>query len=322
MASPAAVGGCGSADVGIENDPGFVRPSCEDPYGDLVEVSRPRRRSTFSSFTWGNPADRFAQLFRRTEVLHCKRHGGLHQVGRLLGGSFHNEYGHSRDENFFLEQCIQACELGILIATRGDDVIGLDNAASVRSFLGSIDTPQEAELLLRMNGFEIRAIEAARSSSGNGFDVQAFTREGCDGLTRHVSHVTPDGMATEIDAVVLHEADPNCIVGRRPAGLRPSRSRSATAPIASYLSNAARLEAASVHAFHRLARELQLHGAPRSLVQSARRAARDEVRHTKVTIRLASSFGANQFDPPDIEPANCGHSRPSQLKMRSRGCRS
>lgn len=52
------------------------------------------------------------------------------------------------------------------------------------------------------------------------------------------------------------------------------------------------LEAASVDAFERLARELATHGAPARLRKAARRAARDEARHTRVATALAERAGA------------------------------
>jgi hypothetical protein len=53
----------------------------------------------------------------------------------------------------------------------------------------------------------------------------------------------------------------------------------------------ARLEAASVPAFRRLRRELVAHGAPRRLVRAAERAARDEIRHARMTTALARRYG-------------------------------
>jgi Mn-containing catalase len=47
-----------------------------------------------------------------------------------------------------------------------------------------------------------------------------------------------------------------------------------------------------VHAFVRLAAELRAHGAPRDLIERARRAASDEVRHARVTGALARRWGA------------------------------
>jgi hypothetical protein len=52
------------------------------------------------------------------------------------------------------------------------------------------------------------------------------------------------------------------------------------------------LEAASVPAFERLMRELEAHGAPASLRNAARRAARDEVRHARTITALAEEAGA------------------------------
>jgi hypothetical protein len=53
------------------------------------------------------------------------------------------------------------------------------------------------------------------------------------------------------------------------------------------------LEAVSVHAFRRLERELAAHGAPPDLLRGARRARRDEVRHTAMTSRLARARGGS-----------------------------
>src|SRR6185295_19226548 len=55
---------------------------------------------------------------------------------------------------------------------------------------------------------------------------------------------------------------------------------------------AAWLEAASIHAFRRLVRELRAHGAPDELVLAARSAAKDEARHARLMARLATRFGA------------------------------
>jgi hypothetical protein len=54
-----------------------------------------------------------------------------------------------------------------------------------------------------------------------------------------------------------------------------------------YFAACAYLEEVSVHAFARLASELEAHGAPAHLVAAARRAEREEVRHTEMTGALA-----------------------------------
>src|SRR5262249_18706716 len=88
-------------------------------------------------------------------------------------------------------------------------------------------------------------------------------------------------------------------VGRIPAGLaRPRRRRAASPGVApstlgAYFADAAHLEDASVHAFRRLRRELLAHGAPPRLLRAAERAARDEIRHARLTGRLARRFGGD-----------------------------
>jgi hypothetical protein len=68
------------------------------------------------------------------------------------------------------------------------------------------------------------------------------------------------------------------------------------------LANMAYLEAVSVHAFERLERELEAHGAPPSLLREAQRARRDEVRHTAMTARLARERGCSPRLPEAPAP--------------------
>ncbi len=79
--------------------------------------------------------------------------------------------------------------------------------------------------------------------------------------------------------------------GRRPEGLFDARATGPDA-VARFLAQTAYLEAASVDAFDRLAFELELHGAPEAHRAAARRAAQDEIRHARVTKKLAERAGA------------------------------
>jgi hypothetical protein len=88
--------------------------------------------------------------------------------------------------------------------------------------------------------------------------------------------------------------DPNRIAictGRRPPGLRDS-DPARGALLGSHFAEMARLEGASVDAFHHLRRELVAHGAPHRLVRAAERAARDEIRHARTTSALARRYGS------------------------------
>ena len=79
--------------------------------------------------------------------------------------------------------------------------------------------------------------------------------------------------------------------GRRLSGsLRSGRIRARDA-LGYYFARMAEEEAASVHAFAVLARELSTLGAPEELVLAAERARKDEVRHARTLSRLAAGRG-------------------------------
>jgi hypothetical protein len=101
----------------------------------------------------------------------------------------------------------------------------------------------------------------------------------------YVGPPTPDG------GPIALQCTEYCAAGRFFAGFRPSRSRRAST-LHAHFSQMAQLEAAAVDAFLILAGELEAHGAPTELVARAKRAARDEGRHWKLTRPLALRYGA------------------------------
>jgi hypothetical protein len=102
--------------------------------------------------------------------------------------------------------------------------------------------------------------------------------------------VSAKGEVTDRDVVMLGTS--NCVVGRRPDGLRAVQPCLRAGSLRAYFASAAHLEAASVFAFERLARELSVLRAPAHLIAAAARSALDEVRHTKAVAQLALRFGA------------------------------
>jgi hypothetical protein len=80
------------------------------------------------------------------------------------------------------------------------------------------------------------------------------------------------------------------------------------------------LEAVSVHAFERLERELSAYGAPPALLRDARRARRDEVRHTAMTARLARVRGASARMPEAPPPATVRSLFEVALENAVEGC--
>jgi hypothetical protein len=82
-----------------------------------------------------------------------------------------------------------------------------------------------------------------------------------------------------------------CGNGRAYAGMAPPAAPGQRTALGRYFAETAQLEAASVDAFRILRAELRAHGAPRELTDAARVAAADEVRHARVTRRLARRYG-------------------------------
>ena len=85
----------------------------------------------------------------------------------------------------------------------------------------------------------------------------------------------------------------SCVIGggcngRQPEGLKLG---SVEPGLGGYFAQLAALEAASVPAFRRLARDLEALGAPTHLIQRAREAARDEIRHARQMRQLANRIG-------------------------------
>jgi hypothetical protein len=181
------------------------------------------------------------------------------------------------------------------LTVQGDVVRAYQTLEEKLSLLGSIDTPDEALLLLEHQGLPIGCtVEPTRVTvRGDGYRVATSTSAGdsCPpSRASYVMDVDRKGKVTEIETVNM---GPGCTSGRRPPNLMARRGGACgVSALGRYFARSARLEAASVAAFEQLAEELRMFGAPRALVESARRAAEEEVRHAQVTSTLAERYGA------------------------------
>lgn len=197
-----------------------------------------------------------------------------------------------------------------MLYTRRDEVGTILDMAQLGDFLGSLESPSDAALYASLGGARI-VCDAVTNIGPHPEGHVLLTRmgDGCgegNDIYHRVILVRADATIDELDRVLVQEADPGCAIGRLPAGLcRQARGHSVS-PVGRYLAAAAELEAASVHAFVQLARELAAHGAPPSLVQAALTAARDEVRHARTMTRLARRWGgtpkAPVVAPQDVRP--------------------
>lgn len=187
-----------------------------------------------------------------------------------------------------------------VVTSYGDEVEKYQSREELLQFLGPIDSPQDALLLLY---YDHRTILCGVGASGvdpasirevdDGYDVTFVEPSiGCEATVpqRWNLHVSRGGVVTEAP----HDPPPippPCS-GRRPAGLRSEHRKTSASAVGEHFARMAHLEHASVAAFEMLATELEQHGAPAALIEAARAAAADEVRHTTITAELARTFGA------------------------------
>ena len=182
----------------------------------------------------------------------------------------------------------------VLITTYDDKVTRSEDRATFVALLGAVDEPAKAALLAMYDGFALScpapSIVPLRGtethSVADGFEVQW---DHC-GAFRHKVHVATDGTLTDLGEVKIGDM-PCPIAGRRPAGLLAAGALRAGSRVAALLAQSAHLEAASVFAFERLARELDALRAPDALVAAAACSALDEIRHAHAMAALARRYG-------------------------------
>ncbi|WP_394838568.1 ferritin-like domain-containing protein [Pendulispora rubella] len=189
-----------------------------------------------------------------------------------------------------------------LVYTRRDEVGSVTSLDALATFLRPVSDVKTAAFLVRQHGYNVACSAQARNGrvSGDGFDILGVTGDGCgadNDIKEHVVHVSNSAQVTVLQTTLIKAGDPNCASGRRPEGFALTGPSSEATPLGRFFAVAAELEAASVPAFVRLAEELAHHGAPAQLVDDARSAARDEIRHTAMMTSLARRFGAEPSTP-------------------------
>ncbi|WP_253894885.1 ferritin-like domain-containing protein [Corallococcus exercitus] len=191
------------------------------------------------------------------------------------------------------------CVAYYLVTTRGDEVRTYDTLDSLRQVLGTIDRAEEAALLAFAAGHDVCSPTEFPPAVGvnpdEGFTILVQWGDACGPGTwtsRIPVRVSASGEVVEYEKIIVKHGDSGCYPGRRPVGLREARPQGHGDARGAWFARAARLEAASIHAFLRLREELALHGAGQALQDAALASAADEVRHAEVTTRLARRFGA------------------------------
>jgi hypothetical protein len=183
-----------------------------------------------------------------------------------------------------------------LVVSRGNEIVALDRPETVADELRPIDSSSEAALVAFFA--ERPALCTAQSPAeldDGSYRVVSRVETPCAGpVDGYDLRVSPTGELSTVSTSRLREATGAC--GRRPRGLEAIEASDGDDP-GDFFGRSCTLERASVHAFVRLERELRAHGAPGRLVASARRSAREEARHTALTMRLATKYGARAERP-------------------------
>ncbi len=184
------------------------------------------------------------------------------------------------------------------VVDEGGELNRIEDRSDLLALIGKVNTPSEAALLAFWDGLTLGCPVSHPTKPLRGTEVQAKDGGGytvrsewetCGPQYRHTMEVSADGETTELQTEMLGSS--GCVTGRRPAGLLSARPAAMHSPLGALFANIARLEAASVYAFERLARELVELSAPAPLVAEAVRSGLDEIRHTQLTAALAQRFG-------------------------------
>ena len=189
-----------------------------------------------------------------------------------------------------------------LVAYAQKDATILYTKEEVLAFLGTIDTPEEARLVLALEGAEL-VCDGDSNFKRDGSDYLFYTESGntCGGNIRgHIMRVHADGDVSEEASKIVERGDKNCVIGRLPHGLLAADGRANASELPEYLARCAYLEAASVAAFEDIARMLRHEAAPAALSEWALRAARQERRHA-IFMRALTRRAGGQAGVPAVE---------------------
>lgn len=190
-----------------------------------------------------------------------------------------------------------------LTTTLNDEVKVLLTIDEVKAFLGTIDTPSEAALLVALAGYSSNCSSNNYSKVTGGYLVYAEEGQTCgDDVRGHQVFVSTEGNIDVRFTEVVVEGNDGCAIGRLPSGLC-GLQRFQGHDVGAFYARVAQLEGASVAAFEQLTRELRHHNASQDLIDYAEAAVRQEKRHAILTSALARKYG-RQPEPPLVQPTS------------------
>ncbi|MCY1040728.1 ferritin-like domain-containing protein [Corallococcus sp. bb12-1] len=297
LATPLVLAGCGSDAVDLE---GYAPIACDDnvpAVSDLTLSPQPDYLQLRLLESYQEPPSFDGTATSGTA---CATASDVPACQEALAATL--------PEEGFHHSCFQLCADYFLATTRGDEVKTYSTLEALKGLLGTIDTAQEATLVAFAAGYQMSCGElergAVKQNAEGTFNVIGTRGYSCgEGtqVTQHVLEVSASGEVRELEQHVVEKGTGACGVGRRPVGLQVAGACESPDALGRYFAEVAHLEAASIHAFLRLRKELALHGAGPDLQAAALASAVDEVLHADVTGRLARRFGATPPSPTVTE---------------------
>ena len=143
-----------------------------------------------------------------------------------------------------------------LVATNGNNLEFATSEADLLSFIAPVDNAHDAALLVVANEhYRIECGKPNARKTATGFEIRALTGTTCGAGTKieeHVVAVTTSGSKYTTQVTLVEEGNPNCVFGRKTAGLCAKTNGTASDAVGRFFAEAAYLEAASVFAFERL----------------------------------------------------------------------
>ncbi len=163
------------------------------------------------------------------------------------------------------------------VVTRGDDVQTITTLADLEVAVAPIQTKEQALPMAYLAGHYPSCSSGNVRTDADGFTVRAV-EGGCGGPEYEYTYkVSPDGTVAESSKTKIADGDPNCVEGRRPAGLDVAPSAGWLVSVSEHLRAVAFMETAAIWAFDELCADLKRHGAPLDLQARAAQAREDEV---------------------------------------------
>lgn len=113
---------------------------------------------------------------------------------------------------FQMGSCIDYCDVRILVATRGDEVVLIQDADAARALFGPIDTPTEVVWAVSLAEYQLGCDEEQFGirETADGYEAAATRSTSDCETTQYLLAVGADASVSVLDEAALASEDPDC----------------------------------------------------------------------------------------------------------------